>query len=66
MQNLMVLAIVATAAVYLLRSVVGWARRGGQSKNCPGCGSCAKPKKQPSALISKPNTLLSMIGLGKK
>ena len=59
MQQYIVIAIVVAAAVYLLRSVVGWAQRGGRPYSCPGCGSCGKPKKQP-------NALLSMIGLGKK
>ena len=66
MQQYIVIAIVVAATVYLLRNVVGWTRRGGRPYNCPGCGSCGKPKKQPSALLSKPNTFLSMIGLGKK
>ena len=59
MQSLIVMAIVVAAAVYLLRSVIGWTRRGGRPYNCPGCGSCGKPKKQPNAIFS-------MIGLGKK
>jgi hypothetical protein len=59
MQNLIVIAIVVAAAIYLLSSIVGWARRGGRPKNCPGCGSCGKPNKQLS-------TLISMIGWGKK
>ncbi len=59
MQQYIVIAIVVAAVVYLLRNVVGWARRGGRPYNCPGCGSCGKPKKQPGVLRY-------MIGLGKK